>query len=783
MFFFAQFVKARQTHQKTQTITFLFTVFLFSGLGAGFQCLSVSVHPDYADYFLPWVSLFGSVAIAGFVVFSFYFQRSSHRRTLFEYFLWICLSSLVLAELVVAVQRLLSLQNGYVEFRSGYLDIPSPLFFLLAQGILFGRLCQLIALERRCSFAQAIKYSAFSLLFPLRKLPLDAAALRAFLYLTSMLILIGVVLLLRSFALWDWSLVEVINSWLILLVFSGFSLAYLNYVPERSSFLVKLTGTTLTAVLMIVVGIVWLIGPTYQAAYQDENQLRSGQAFRFELNENGAYLASRSQFYLDPDFGEQIPPRTKVPLSFEFPYFDESHGQIFPRLSGKVGFMDVPIWRDIQHRFGPHPAMFLVAAELAAQPIAQSGLFVNSSASEIVLTWNRLVPVFADGGEYTFQLRLYPTGTIEMVFADIPTHLVPDLRRAHAVPMMTGIVPSFENRLVKQVNFLSALPTEGRPMQGLVQYHRIAFLAYLDQIYRPLALFVLFSFLVTVIVFPRLLQVNLNRPLQDMIKGVRRVMNGDLSSSIPLSHRDEIGFLATSFNEMTRAQRNLIETLEQKVNARTAESIELAERNARLEERHHMTRDLHDSVSQTLYSANLIADTLPTKFRDNPGQAEQDLKALRERNHQALQELRQLFEQLRPDLAESRDFGSMIATLTDRFRAQYQVEISIDIEGNAPLTPEVQLAFFRTLQECLNNIVKHANASKIYVCFDGMEGQAMLKVSDNGCGFDPSSVRPGSLGLQFMRERLEGIGAILELSSQPEAGTTILVIWMANDTN
>ncbi len=93
------------------------------------------------------------------------------------------------------------------------------------------------------------------------------------------------------------------------------------------------------------------------------------------------------------------------------------------------------------------------------------------------------------------------------------------------------------------------------------------------------------------------------------------------------------------------------------------------------------------------------------------------------------------------------------------------------------MPPEVKVALYRITQEALNNVAKHAGASQARVSLRCHEGRITLSVTDDGCGFDMTRLRPDSLGLGIIRERAREIGATLEVNSEAGKGTRITVIW------
>ena len=232
---------------------------------------------------------------------------------------------------------------------------------------------------------------------------------------------------------------------------------------------------------------------------------------------------------------------------------------------------------------------------------------------------------------------------------------------------------------------------------------------------------------------------------------------------------------------MAKAQNELVHTLEDKVAARSAEASKYAEQNARLEERNHLSQELHDAVSQTLFSANLIADTMPNLMKNAPDSAIEALHEVRALNKNALVEMRNLLIELRSKKLSSSSLGLLVKELVSDMEGVCSAKLHFQIEGDAALPEDVQHTLYRVAQECLSNAVQHSDASVISVYFDSMASQAILTVKDDGRGFETGQDWKGSFGLQIMNERMIKIGGTLEIETDLETGTQVTAIWMADN--
>jgi nitrate/nitrite-specific signal transduction histidine kinase len=268
-----------------------------------------------------------------------------------------------------------------------------------------------------------------------------------------------------------------------------------------------------------------------------------------------------------------------------------------------------------------------------------------------------------------------------------------------------------------------------------------------------------------------------------MAVGVPLIAKGEVVGAINLASRVE--------RDITSEELSLLAAVGQQAgmavdNARLYES---AEETAILAERHRLARDLHDAVTQTLFSASLIADVLPMIWERKPEEGRRRLQELRELTRGALAEMRTLLLELRPSVLEETAIEDLLKQLgeatTGRARLPVTVEVQHGCTDNGvgeglltePLSPKVKIALYRIAQEALNNITKHARAEHAWLTFRREPERVVLRIRDNGCGFDPARIPPNHLGVGIMRERAETIDASFSVTSEPGGGTEIEVVW------
>jgi PAS domain S-box-containing protein len=204
---------------------------------------------------------------------------------------------------------------------------------------------------------------------------------------------------------------------------------------------------------------------------------------------------------------------------------------------------------------------------------------------------------------------------------------------------------------------------------------------------------------------------------------------------------------------------------------------EQREEAATVAERERLARDLHDSVIQSLFSVSAIAEALPTLWERDQAEALRGLEELRQLTQGALAEMRTLLLELRPSALAKQELDALIAQLTQALAGRTRMPITTEVTGDCTLPAEARIALYRIAQEALNNVVKHARASRATVELHCEAGYARLCISDDGRGFNPAAVQPGQLGLDIMRERAQAAGASLRIESQPGQGTRVLAEW------
>lgn len=202
---------------------------------------------------------------------------------------------------------------------------------------------------------------------------------------------------------------------------------------------------------------------------------------------------------------------------------------------------------------------------------------------------------------------------------------------------------------------------------------------------------------------------------------------------------------------------------------------EQAQEIAALQERQGLARELHDSVLQSLYGISLGVRTALEALGSDPGEAVAPLEYIIGLNEAALDEMRALIFELRPESLVSEGLIAALARQVDALRTRYKLSVNADLGDEPMLSPQKKHGLYRIAQEALHNVVKHAHARTVLLLLSRQGRELLLEVCDDGKGFDPTGPFPGHLGLGSIRERTAQLGGTCSIESAPAQGTCLRV--------
>jgi len=217
--------------------------------------------------------------------------------------------------------------------------------------------------------------------------------------------------------------------------------------------------------------------------------------------------------------------------------------------------------------------------------------------------------------------------------------------------------------------------------------------------------------------------------------------------------------------------RRLAET-----NAELRAAREELARLAVVEERLRLSREIHDTLAQGF--AGIVTHAVPARraLERNPAATGRHLDQIDRTAREGLAEARRLVWGLRPEPLRDATLPEALERLAARFGGETGIAVRVSVAGvPEPLAPEVEVTFLRIAQEALENVRKHAGATKVAMTLSHLEDAVALDIRDDGKGFDPERGTSGGTGLKGMRERVGSLGGTLHLESSPGGGTTLAV--------
>lgn len=263
------------------------------------------------------------------------------------------------------------------------------------------------------------------------------------------------------------------------------------------------------------------------------------------------------------------------------------------------------------------------------------------------------------------------------------------------------------------------------------------------------------------IVFGLLSTRRLTRRLRRLTASTLEVAGGDFEQRIPVAGRDELAQLEVNFNKMAEQLHASLDT-----------ERKFAAANARHQERSRIARELHDSISQDLFSLSVLAGglrrALPPGSPVLPEVATMELTA-----GDIMREMQVLLLELRPMALDDVGLPAALAKICRAYRDRLGIEVQAEVDS-VELSPALERAVLRVTQEAIANSVKHSAATIVHVRLRSDDDEIVLRVADDGHGFDVAQDIDGSgggLGLRFMRDRVAEHAGALAIQSTPGNGT------------
>lgn len=263
--------------------------------------------------------------------------------------------------------------------------------------------------------------------------------------------------------------------------------------------------------------------------------------------------------------------------------------------------------------------------------------------------------------------------------------------------------------------------------------------------------------------------------VQQRVSRINRMLDDIVNGQKVTNYKDQYKELATIQKSIEKIQDKLVKQTElsQRIATERANEREKSLQEVVIQERNRLARELHDSVSQQLFAASMMMSAINESLQMDD-QNKHQLMMIENMIHQSQLEMRALLMHLRPVALKGRSLQEGIEELLIELTDKIPIEVDWKVETfNAAKGIEDQL--FRILQECVSNTLRHAKASSLQVLLIERDDLIILRVVDDGIGFNMSNVRTGSYGLANMEERAVEIGGTFKLVSLENQGTKIEV--------
>ena len=210
----------------------------------------------------------------------------------------------------------------------------------------------------------------------------------------------------------------------IMLALAAFAIVYLNYLPETTSFMVRLVGATLVALLTVLAAVGWLVTPAYAAQYRPI--FPDGRTLRFTPNAAGGYDLSLAPFRFEADLGASFikPPtldaagrsfvESQAQRDFVFPFFGHTYDRVYANLDGTIALgRTVTGYSDYAYHYGSTPLLMPLLLDLAPEETGRGDAFVRQEADRLIVTWDHVPGFYRREAVFTFQAILYRSGVFE----------------------------------------------------------------------------------------------------------------------------------------------------------------------------------------------------------------------------------------------------------------------------------------------------------------------------------------------------------------------------------
>jgi two-component system, NarL family, sensor histidine kinase UhpB len=267
------------------------------------------------------------------------------------------------------------------------------------------------------------------------------------------------------------------------------------------------------------------------------------------------------------------------------------------------------------------------------------------------------------------------------------------------------------------------------------------------------------------------------QPLQIVIKGLRRMEQGDYGARLPILTGREGRLMSLAFNRTAQAVADsaAAQKIASEARQRLQENRELTQmiQSHIEEERRSIARELHDELGQSITAIKSIGLSILQRHERDDEQVSEAARLIVDTAGRMYDAVHEMIPRLRPFALDSFGLSDALSDLAGEWRTRHpEVELRLHIDEPLPeLDDAVTTCVYRIVQEALINALRHAAASRIVVSVRAEAGELVARIDDNGVGLSPAWEQPGHYGVRGMRERAAALGGIFELLAGQDGGT------------
>ena len=366
----------------------------------------------------------------------------------------------------------------------------------------------------------------------------------------------------------------------------------------------------------------------------------------------------------------------------------------------------------------------------------------------------------------------------------VPLNFAPELRQ-EIVRRQSGTLSAADEKQVMRIYAFARIASSfrNRRVSVVLEIPQALALAASNRIFtRNVALLVI-SALMAVLSIWWAGDVFILRRVRAMVQASRRLATGDLGARIgKIGVRDELSHLAGVFDEMATSLQMRIEREEQVMlsleqSREQLRKLAAYQQEVREQERIRIAREIHDQLGQSLTILKMDLSWLKKRLSDELPNVDEKMAAMSEVIDEALKNLHAVTAELRPVILDDFGLAAALEWQVEEFRSRSGIECNMQNSGSEPDLPKDQAtAVFRIFQECLTNILRHAQAGKAVVRLEEKDGELILEVRDDGRGITADEINnPTSYGLLGMRERLYPWNGSITIEGRAGQGTCVTI--------